>query len=144
MKYKRCVPVGRARKELYQMSMEWNRTFCEWFAALMNLSYSTSSTLGTWEQAEAAQLDKHNGKAGAQGIRIICMMDAMGNIYYSQLNKLTNDTKHDFGYGFYSFRRREQANLVHHGITNRLIAAGRTSTGNTKHDFSFVTTYRDI
>ena len=52
------------------------------FTALFHLSYRKSKTLGTWQLADAVQLDKHNGKAGTSGIRLIMMLDPMGKAYY--------------------------------------------------------------
>ena len=137
MKYKRCVPDGRARKELYQMLMEWSAMVAQWFAGLFNLAYRTSHTLGTWELAQSAQLEKHNGKPGTLGIRLIMMLDPMGKAYYRRLHTRTQDTKTHFGYGFYTNRRREQAILVHHAVTGRLVAAARAAPPCPKEQLQF-------
>ena len=77
----RSVPRGRARKELYQMAMEADPMVGRFWASLMNLMWTSSCTLGTWELAEAAQLSKHNGKEGTAAIRLVMMLDPMGKAY---------------------------------------------------------------
>ena len=144
MKYMKCVPRGRARKELYQMILEWDSSFKHFFAGLFNQLAFSSTTLGTWELADAAQLDKHNGKEGTLGIRLIMMLDPMGKAYYWLLHKQTRDLPTNFGYGFYEHRRREQAILVHHAVAGRLKLAASASDPRERHRFSFVTTLRDI
>ena len=81
MKYLRGVPQGRARKELYQMAMEGDVRIAGFYTNLYNQSYMQSKTLGTWELADAAQLDKHNGKPGTKGVRLIMMLDPVGKSY---------------------------------------------------------------
>ena len=75
MKYKRCVPRGRARKELYQMSMEWEPQMESFYTSFMNVSYVASRVLRTWELAEAAQLEKHDGKTGVAAVRFSIVLD---------------------------------------------------------------------
>ena len=47
------------------------------YTSFMNVSYVASKVLGTWELAEAAQLENHNGKMGTAGVRLIMMLDPM-------------------------------------------------------------------
>ena len=54
MKYKRCVPEGRARKELYQMMLEADPMIDKFYTCTMNAAYTSSRVLGTWELAGAA------------------------------------------------------------------------------------------
>ena len=144
MKYMRAVPQGRARKELYQMLMEFSTLASTWYAGLLNVAYNTSHTLGTWELADAAQLDKHNNKEGTAGIRLIMMLDPIGKAYYWKLHEQTKDKRTNIGYGFYDNRRREQAILIQHAVTGRLRVAASTTRSRDKSMYSFVTTYRDI
>ena len=123
MRYMRAVPTGRARKELYQMAMEGYPTVRCFYSSLMNLVWHASATLGTWELAQAAQIDKQNGKQGTAGIRLIMMLDPLGKAYYWMMHQRTSELKTPFGYGFYAKRRREQAILVHHAVVGRLLSA---------------------
>ena len=144
MKNNRNVLRNRARKELYQMSMEWDPMIKQFYAGLLNICYNFSKTLGTWELAEGAQLDKHNGKDGTLGIRVIMMMDPMGKAYYWLIHRKTNDRRTHFGYGFYDHRRREQAILVHHAVLRRFLRAASAAHRDLKPLYSIVTTLRDI
>ena len=84
------------------MIMEGDPTFKHFVDGLFNLLAFSSATLGTWELADAAQLDKHNGKEGTLGIRLILMMDPLGKAYYWLLHGQTRDMQTNFGYGFYT------------------------------------------
>ena len=126
------------------MMLEWDPMIRSFYTGVMNIAYKFSCTLGTWELAQAAQLDKRNGKEGPLGIRLIMMLDPLGKVYYWLLHGLTTDVKRPFGYGFYANRRREQAILVHHATTGRLIKAASTASRDDKQHYSHVTTYRDI
>ena len=144
MKYKRCVSEGRARKELYQMMFEADPMIDKFYTCTMNAAYTSSRVLGTWELAGAAQLDKHNGKMGTAGVRLIMMLDPMGKAYYWMLHKRTREAKTYFGYGFYEHRRREQAILVHHAVAGRLRQAARCADFKDKNRFSHISNLRDI
>ena len=72
------------------------------------------------------------------------MLDPMGKAYYWLIHEHTKELKRDFGYGFYQHRRREQAILVNHAVTGRLVQAARDAVRAGKNDFSFVITLRDI
>ena len=113
------------------------------FATFFNHLKWSGKTLGTWELADAAQIDKHNGKQGTAGVRLVMMLDPMGKAYYWLLHADTRDTPHYFGYGFYRYRRREQAILVHNAVTGRLRQAAAAAPANRKHHYSFITTLRD-
>ena len=63
----------RARRGIYLVAMEWELTAKYFNAAIMDLSYNTARVLEAWELADAAQLDKHNGKQGGQGIKIMVL-----------------------------------------------------------------------
>ena len=104
----------------------------------------TGRTLGTWQLADAAQLDKHNGKLGTAGTRLIMMLDPMEKAYYWLMHAHTRDSPHYFGYGFYRHRRREQAILVHNAVAGRLRKAAAGAPLARRHMYSFITTLRDI
>ena len=100
MKYLRSVPRGRARKELYQMALEGDPRLRSFYAGLFNQLNWSGRTLGTFQLADAAQLDKHNGKLGTAGTRLIMMLDPMGKAYYWLLHARTSDSPHHFGVRF--------------------------------------------
>ena len=54
MRYMRCVPEGRARKELYQMAMEYDPLMKRFWTGVLNQAWQQACTLGTWELADAA------------------------------------------------------------------------------------------
>ena len=109
------------------MAMEGESMIAHFVAAMFNIFYAKSLTLGTWELADGVQLDKQNGKAGTLGIRLIMMLDRLGKCFYWLMHKKTTEAKVPFSYGFYANRRREQAILVHHAVTGRLLQAARES-----------------
>ena len=56
----------------------------------------------------------------------------------------TKESPHQFGYGFYKNRRREQAILVHHAVTGRIRQHVLELSQKEKPKWSFVSTLRDI
>ena len=42
--------------------------------------------MGTWELADAVQLDKHNRKEGTKAIRLINKLDPAGKLYFDQIH----------------------------------------------------------
>ena len=88
------------------MLLEGDPLYGKWYSALFNLCYNCSKTLGTWELEEAAQLDKHSGKAGTLGIKLIMMLDPLGKAYYYIIHRRASDKKTHFGYEFYPKRRQ--------------------------------------
>ena len=81
--------------------MQWDPVVRQFYAAVFNRFYDPGITLGTWELADAIQLDKNNGKLGTKSKILIMMLDPLGKAYYWLLHGLTVDIRRPFGYGFY-------------------------------------------
>ena len=99
MRYMRSVPTNRARQELYQMMCEGSPATRTIITNTLNSAWHEDRVLGTWQLADAAQLDKHNGKEGTKAIRLINMLDPAGKLFFSKLHDRTQDDKYDFAYG---------------------------------------------
>ena len=67
MKYNKCVPLGRARKELYQMTAEYSPKLCSFWTAMLNMTWCTGRMKREWQMAEAAQIDEEDLAAPALG-----------------------------------------------------------------------------
>ncbi len=89
-------------------------------ATYFNVVWSSSFVPDGGLTSEAVQLDKQNGKQGTKSIRLINKLCPLGKVFFTLALQETKETPHQFGYGFYKDRRREQAILVHHAVTGRI------------------------
>ena len=51
-------------------------------------AWQEEKLLGTWQLADAAQLDKHNGKGGTKAIPLINMLDPLGKLFSQKCMQL--------------------------------------------------------
>ena len=93
---------------------------------------------------QSAKLDKHNDKEGTKGLRLINMLDPMGKLFFSEIERRTKEDAYAFAYGYHELRRRKQALLVHNAVTWRLREAAREAAPPDKCVYSHVSTFRDI
>ena len=144
MKYNKMVPEGRAPKELYQMICEGSGMLRRLIVSGLNAMWQGGAVLGTWQYAQTAKLDKHNGKEGTGGPRLINMLDPLGKMFFGRLEERGRDEWYDYAYGYYDHRRREQPLLVHYALTWRLREAAGAARPADKGHYSYVTPFRDI
>ena len=69
-----------------------------------------------WNNAQAAQLGKANGKKGCKAIRLINLLDPIGKAFYTLIWRLSPEAPCDFSYGFQPGKRREQAILIQNTV----------------------------
>ena len=144
MKYNKIVPEGRAPKELYRSICEGSGMLRRIVTSGLNTMWQGGAVLGMWQYAQTAKIDKHNGKEGTGGLRLINMLDPMGKMFYGQLEAQGQDEWYDYAYGYYDHRRREQPLLVHYAVTWRLRGAASRARPAAKSNYSYVTSFRDI
>ena len=99
--------------------------------AVQTMIHRTQRTPLRWHCSQATAIDKHNGKTGAQGSRLIHVLDPWGKGFYATTHVLEplgpNDT------GFAANRRREYATLTQNTVNEKLRRLGRCYINN-NHD----------
>ena len=99
--------------------------------AVQTMIHRTQCTPLRWHCSQATAIDKHNGKTGAQGSRLIHVLDPWGKGFCATKHVLEplgpNDT------GFAANRRREYATLTQNTVNEKLTRLGRCCIKN-NHD----------
>ena len=91
----------------------------------------TGQTPLVWHRSQGSAINKHNNKKGAEGSRLIHVLDPMGKAFYSKKHAKTHFTHNDTG--FAAHRRREYATLCQNCTNFKLTRAKRNFINN-NHD----------
>ena len=142
-KNNRAVPQGRVIKELYTHIFEHVSVVGRLIVSILNRLFAAGRVPCRWQESQTAQLDKNNGKVGTKRVRLINMLCPMGKAYFKIVWDEATLTKHDFAYGFYARRRREQAILMQNVVTWKLRRASQVDHKN-KTKYGHITTLRDV
>ena len=112
MKRRRMVPRGCRPKELWELAMKHTAGFADNVTELLNGMFCQNVCPIEWNNAQAAQLGKSNGKKGCKAIRLINLLDPIGKVFFTLIWQLSPESTCDFSYGFQRGKRREQAILI--------------------------------
>merc|ERR1712217_37077 len=77
-----------------------------------------------WNNVEAAQLGKANGKRGCKAIRLINLLAPEGKAFFALVWRVSLESSNDFSYGFRKGKRREQAILIQNATGWKLRCLG--------------------
>ena len=101
------------------------------FAQLHEHIYRTGCTPLVWHRSQGVAIGKFNGKKGAQGSRLVHVLDPIGKAFFTKKHKMTTLTDNDTG--FAANRRRELAILCQN-CTNFKLTRARRNFVNNNHD----------
>ena len=101
------------------------------FLALHTHIERTGQTPLIWHRSQGVAIAKHNGKKGAQGSRLVHVLDPMGKAFYAKKHKQPPPSHNDTG--FAAHRRREYATLCQNCTNYKLVRAKRNFVNN-NHD----------
>lgn len=124
MKKRKIVPRQFSRKEMWEIALERTYGMGENIAGMVNGMYEQHVCPLEWNNAEAAQLGKSNGKRGCKAIRLINLLAPEGKAFFSLVWRVSPERRSTLSYGFLKRKRREQAILIQNTIGWKLRKLG--------------------
>ena len=87
---------------------------------MWNAMYEEGKVPNSWQDSEAVQIGKSNGRRGCQAIRLINVLCPVGKAFYRGIWSGATKEGRYFSHGFRKGRRREAAILITHATTWKL------------------------